>query len=261
MKKIVLTFVIVLVLVLALGVTAYAGSDVIKVNADSSTVSINYNTNDYSNLKVVVKKGTEQYNYDLFSYGEDFPLQMGNGNYAVGLYEKVEGNKYKRIQAKTVRVNAKENTVYLASVQNVKWNDESDMAILTTTLIENLETDTEKVAAIHDYVVENITYDDDKARFISKGYNPSAEETLVSGSGICYDFASVTAAMLRSVDIPTKLVKGKSNVTRVYHSWNEVLVDGEWIVVDTSTDSVNAASGIELSFEKDSSDYFADKVY
>ncbi len=261
MNKKVFTFILVLIVVLGSSLTAFADSNVIKVNAESSTVSINYNTDNYSTIKVVVKKENEQYVYNLTSYGETFPLQMGNGTYAVGVYEKVEGSKYKRIESKNVKVNADENAVYLSSVQNVKWNVESTTTQIAQTLTEGLTTDQEKVEAIHQYIVENITYDYDKANMVTSRYNPNNEDIMISEKGICYDYASLTAAMLRSLDIPTKLVKGDSNVTNVYHAWNEVLIDGDWVVMDTTTDAASLSMGIELSFEKDSSDYSADKVY
>jgi transglutaminase-like putative cysteine protease len=261
MNKKVFTFIFILILVLGSSLTAFADSNVVKVDTENSTVSINYNTDNYSTIKVVVRKGFEQYVYNLTSFGETFPLQMGKGTYAVGVYEKVEGSKYKRIASETIEVNADENAVYLASVQNVKWDVESTTTQIAQTLTEGLETDQEKVEAIHQYIVENIVYDYEKANMVTSRYNPNVEDTMSSKKGICYDYSSVTAAMLRSLEIPTKLVKGDSNATNVYHAWNEVLIDGEWVVVDTTADAASWSMGVELSYEKDSSDYFADKVY
>lgn len=76
-------------------------------------------------------------------------------------------------------------------------------------LTENLETDKEKLEAIYKYVVRNISYDYEKVNTICCRYNPDADSTLEEGKGICYDYASLTAAMLRSVSIPAKFVKVK----------------------------------------------------
>lgn len=261
LKKIVLTFVMSLMFLLMITGSAYADSEIIKVNTESSTVSINFSANDYSDLKVVVKKGTEQYNYNIFSRSEDIPLQMGDGEYTVGIYQNVEGIKYKHVLSESFILKADDNSVYLSSSQNVKWDSDSATTKLADQLTENLEADNEKVQAIYEYVVKNISYDDDKARSISKRYNPKAEDTLEEGKGICYDYASLTAAMLRSIDIPTKLVKGNSKATSNYHAWNEVLIDGSWIVVDTTTDAAYVLNGINVSYEKNSDDYTAEKVY
>lgn len=261
MKKLVLTFIMVLIFILMVTVSAYADSNIIKVNTESSTVSINIEANNYSDFKVIVKKGEEKYTYNLFSQSDDLPLQMGNGEYTVGLYQKVDGNKYKLVTSESFTLKAEKNSVYLASSQNVKWDSDSSTAQLASQLTSNLETDKDKVQAIYDYVVKNVAYDNNKAISVSSRYNPKVENTLEEGKGICYDYASLTAAMLRSVDIPTKLVKGNSKVTNVYHAWNEVLVDGKWIVVDTTTDAAYESKGISVCFEKNSADYYADKVF
>ncbi len=241
--------------------SVYADSEIIKVNTESSTVSINLEANNYSDFKVIVKKGSEQYTYNVFSQSDDLPLQMGNGKYTAGLYQKVEGKKYKLVSSKSFSLNANDNNVYLSSSQNVKWDSDSATTKLAHQLTENIEADKEKVIAIYDYVVENVSYDNDKARSISNRYNPEAEATLEEGKGICYDYASLTAAMLRSVNIPTKLVKGNSKVTSNYHAWNEVLIDGSWTVVDTTADAAYESKGISVIYEKNSNDYIADKVY
>lgn len=250
-----------LIFVLMVTVSVYAGSEIIKVNTESSTVSINLEANNYSDFKVLVQKGSEKYTYNLFSQSEDLPLQMGNGKYTVGLYQHTDGKKYKLVSSKSFTLNTEDNNVYLSSSQNVSWDSESTTTQLARQLTQGLESDKEKVEAIYDYVVKNVAYDNEKARTVSNRYNPEAEATLVEGKGICYDYASLTAAMLRSVNIPTKLAKGNSKVTNVYHAWNEVLVDGSWVVVDTTADAAYESKGISVSYEKNSDDYIADKVY
>ncbi|MDR2737198.1 MAG: transglutaminase domain-containing protein [Gracilibacteraceae bacterium] len=113
--------------------------------------------------------------------------------------------------------------------------------------------DYSKAKAIHDWVAQNIWYDFDE---LNSGVylDKTARETLVSQTGVCVDYASLTAALLRAVGIPAKLVTGyvldtaaqeiwtqtlidgnKSN-----HVWNEAYIEGRWIVIDTSYDSNNA---------------------
>jgi transglutaminase/protease-like cytokinesis protein 3 len=59
--------------------------------------------------------------------------------------------------------------------------------------------------------------------------------------------------MLRSTGIPAKLVKGYANYNPgVYHAWNEVYLDGQWHVIDTTLD---ASTGIYDEIFKDASDY------
>lgn len=260
-KRIVLTFIMALMFVAFATTTVYGKSEVIKVNTDSGTVSINYDTTDYSDLKVVVKKDSQKYIYDLFSANEELPLQMGSGEYAVGIYQKVEGKKYKLLESETFDVYIEDDAVFLASVQNVNWESDSKAAILAQDLTRGIESDREKVEVIYNYVINNVDYDFEKAENVGSRYLPSVDETLIDGQGICYDYASLMAAMLRSIDMPTKLVHGRSNFTPVYHAWNEVLIDGEWIVVDTTIDSALKSQGTNVSFEKNPEDYMAEKVF
>ncbi len=49
------------------------------------------------------------------------------------------------------------------------------------------------------------------------------DETLDTGKGICFDYAALMSAMLRSQRIPTKLEVGYSG--DVYHAWISCYVD------------------------------------
>jgi transglutaminase-like putative cysteine protease len=251
----------ILMITLMFTLTAFADSEIIKVNAENSTISINLKANNYSEFKVLVIKGEEKYTYNLFSQSDELPLQMGNGKYTVGVYQHVEGKKYKAFTKKSFVLNTESNNVYLASSQNVKWDSDSVTTDLAHQLTKNLETDKEKVEAIYNYIVTNIDYDNSKAISITNRYNPNGDETLEEGKGICYDYASLTAAMLRSIGIPTKLVKGNSKATRFYHAWNEVLIDESWVIVDTTTDAAYISNGINVSYIKNTNDYEAEKVY
>ncbi|GMQ60729.1 hypothetical protein AN1V17_51310 [Vallitalea sediminicola] len=261
LKKIVLTFIVTLIFVAIAGTSVFAKSEIIKVNADNGTVSINYDTTNYSDLKVVVKKGSDKYIYNLNSSNEELPLQMGNGDYTVGIYQRVDGNKYKLLTSDKVHIESTKYAVFLASVQNVQWTSNSKAAILAEKITKDAKTDREKIEAIYNYIIDNVNYDNEKAKDVSSRYLPSTSETLASQKGICYDYASLFAAMLRSLDIPTKLVHGESNFTSVYHAWNEVLVDNEWIVVDTTIDSAYKSEGIQVAYQKKPSDYNAKKVF
>ena len=82
--------------------------------------------------------------------------------------------------------------------------------------------------SIYHYVVKNIKYDDDKAKNVQKGYLPSVDETLETKKGICFDYAALMTAMLRSQGIPTKLEIGYSG--SVYHAWISTWLDEKgWI--------------------------------
>jgi transglutaminase-like putative cysteine protease len=260
MKRIILILTIVAMFAMPL-MTAYADTKNVQVNSADATVAINAGSADYSNFKVIIEKDDVEYVYNLSSKIDTFPLQMGSGEYTVTLFGSNDGRRFRTISKETFSVQLDENAVFLSASQTVNWDNESEVAALAQTLTKDAKTDREKLEVIHEYVIHNVSYDYDKAQQLPKGYIPSPEETLSDGSGICYDFAALTASMLRSVNVPTKLVKGYSTFTPVYHAWNEVLVDGEWLVVDTSTDSIFVDYNAKYSLVKNVDDYLASKVY
>jgi transglutaminase-like putative cysteine protease len=260
MKRIMLIM-MVMVLVLSTISTAYGDTLNIQVNTADATVEINTGSTDYSSFKAIVEKDDVKYIYNLVSGIDALPLQMGSGTYSVSLLGSNDGRRFRKLTEKSFTVTLEENAVYLSSSQTVNWNDESEVAILAKELTKDAETDREKLEAIHNYIVNNVSYDYQKASSLPKGYIPNADSTLEDEKGICYDFAAMTASMLRSVDVPTKLIKGYSAYTPVYHAWNEVLIDGEWIVVDASTDSIFVANNVQYSLEKSVNDYLTSKEY
>ena len=260
MKRIIILLTIMMLVVTSV-TSAYASTSNVRANLSDATVEISRPTANYSNFKVIVEKDDVEYIYNLTSESEAFPLQMGSGQYEITILGSNDGRRFRSLSKETINVTLKENDVFLSSSQTVNWNNESEVTALAKTLTKDAETDREKLEVIHEYVVNNVSYDYDKARNLPKGYIPFAETTLTDGLGICYDFAALTASMLRSVDVPTKLVKGYSSYTPVYHAWNEVLVDGEWIVIDTSTDSIYADYNVKYSLEKSVEDYNTSKVY
>ena len=70
----------------------------------------------------------------------------------------------------------------------------------------------------------NIEYDYEKAVNVSTGYLPDIDVTLKTKKGICFDYAAMMTAMLRSQGIPTKLEIGYLTED-VYHSWISVYLE------------------------------------
>lgn len=84
------------------------------------------------------------------------------------------------------------------------------------------------VTAIYNYVINNLTYDTAKAQSVQSGYLPNVDVVLAQHTGICFDYAALMTAMLRSQNIPTKLVVGYTG--SLYHAWINVYLDGQgWV--------------------------------
>ena len=85
------------------------------------------------------------------------------------------------------------------------------------------------------------------------GYIPSVDDTFLTNTGICFDYASLAAAMLRSCGIPTKVETGYISPSGIYHAWNEVYVkDSGWIEVGFKIDA-DTWTLLDLTFAAGSS--------
>ena len=268
MKKFLVSLIIASAFLLNISVVNAAGLNSTALfntaKLDSGILAVSYNTGTESKLKVMIEKSGKKVTYNLKSDGtaENFPLQMGDGEYKVSILENIEGNKYKYISTENVNLDlADDNQVYLASVQNINWN--SNMAAINKAveLTKGLKTDSQKINTIYNYLVNNVTYDYDKLATLSNDYLPNIDKTVASGKGICYDYASTFAAMLRSQDIPVKLVKGYSPNVTGYHAWNEIYNSetGKWMIVDATYDAQMKEAKVKYSMEKSTSQYT--KVY
>lgn len=217
-------------------------------------------------VKTRIQNSSDKYDYDLFGREEHeyFPLQMGSGDYSVFIFENVADTRYRQIKTKSMKVDIEDPlTVFKASVQTINWNYDMDIIKKAEDICKDLKTDRKKVEAIHKFVVDSLVYDYEKIKKLNSTYVPDIEIIMQDGKGICYDYAAVFAAMLRSQDIPTKLIKGYSDYVKEYHAWNEVYLAGEkkWIVIDSTYDSVMKSNKKTYKMEKDKKKYRSKREY
>jgi hypothetical protein len=265
MKKVYAIISLVLILLCSsISTAAGAASFVDSENSSKGMISVNYNSANNAKAKVLIEKSGEKYYYSLSkndAYNK-FSLQMGNGTYTISILENLKDNEYKVVSKENIDVKVeKENDTFLGSVQNINWSSSSLAAQKANEIAKNAQNQTQTIQVIYNYLVNNIKYDEAKLNKLSPDYLPDADTTLKNKKGICYDFSSTFAAMLRSQGIPAKLVKGYSKNVEGYHSWNEVYLENEnkWVIIDTSYDSQALAKKVKTSMIKDSKEY--EKVY
>ena len=205
-------------------------------NADQGYVMVKMRSE--KKLKVRIT-GALQYTYDLDGDGEYdvYPLQDGSGDYAVVVYEQVEGTSYAQVLSHTVRADmADPNAPFLAPNRYSWYTQDSAVVALSDELLGAIEGDRDKAEAAYAYIVSNMTYDYMKAVMAvggqMGGYVPDIDALLAGKSGICFDFAALMCALLRAQGIPTQMVMGYADTT--YHAWNNVLLDGEWTRFDAT---------------------------
>lgn len=236
-------------------------NDFTRVIAVEATLEVELKDKAYKGYKVIVDKDDVEYIYNLVEPVTRLPLQLGDGHYAITLLGSDDGRRYRTLNKTSFDVVLEEDVVFLNSSQTVYYTEDDAVVTLAKALTEDLEDQEAKLRAIHTYVVEHVRYDYKKAENLPKGYIPKPTETLEGGGGICYDYSALLGAMLRSVDVPTKLIKGYSTYTPVYHAWNEVLIDGEWWVVDSSTDAIYYDYKVAYDLKKAVKDYQTTKFY
>jgi hypothetical protein len=248
-------------------------------NAVDGYVMIRFQDSTTKELRVqITTPGDVVYTYTLrpdASY-EVFPLSGGNGDYLIRVFEQTEGSSYALANSVTVSVTLSDaNAPFLRPNQYVNFTPESETVKKAAELVKDVEGFFEKVTAVYDFVVRNLEYDIELARNVRSGYLPDLDKVLASRKGICFDYAALMTAMLRSQNIPTKLVVGYS--AEVKHAWINVyseesgwidaviFFDGVgWALMDPTTASVNdreEARQALKEFVGDGQNYIAMHLY
>ncbi|MBE6614641.1 MAG: transglutaminase domain-containing protein [Ruminococcaceae bacterium] len=216
-----------------------SAADTIVINTDHASegyFSVYCGTSDTARMKVGVTFNKKVTYYD-YTPGDTstYTFTQGNGSYTITLFRNVRGTSYKQIATKAVNVTLESSLApYLASTKEITFSKDDAVGKKAAELCKGLTDTTAKVLAIHNFVAANLSYDYDLAANITSGtiktYVPNTSDVLSAKKGICYDFASLFAAMCRSQEIPCAIEKGYYQ--NAYHAWNKVYIDGEWHNVD-----------------------------
>lgn len=152
---------------------------------------------------------------------EVFPLSSGDGIYSLRVYEQIKDDSYILIFTEELTVTLQNEFLpFLYPNQYVSFTPDSLAASISEQLCADTRSDAEAVGILYRYVCRNISYDMEKAAQAAYGYLPDVDEILTSGKGICFDYAAVLTAMLRSRGIPAKLETGY--VGDAFHAWVSV---------------------------------------
>jgi hypothetical protein len=156
---------------------------------------------------------------------------------------------------------------YLSKIKDIApdseiQSDNPEIISLGQDTVNGLNTDMDKVRAVHDWVAKNITYDLEtyhKSQNSEKLEPMDAVSVLHNRKGVCAEYSNLTAAILRSLGFPSRIVSGwarQENETWQNHSWNEVLIEGRWLVMDTTWDSGYITEDYSAYFPSFKTEYF-----
>mgnify|MGYP003292939861 CR=1 FL=1 len=210
---------------------------------DYSNASCGYISASYSGksarAKLRIVSGGVTCDHDLSVTGEMeyFPLMQGSGDYRIQIYEQLDGKMYSC--ALDLSVNLKVNDeveMYLHPNRYSMFDENSACVKKASEICGGADDDIEKIAAVFGYITDNVTYDYDLAATVQSGYIPDPDTVFSRKKGICFDYASLFAAMCRSMGIPTRLIIGYAEKD-IYHAWNEVYTkETGWITPELLLD-------------------------
>lgn len=257
--------------------TAVFGSERATVdysNANDGYIMIRH-TGGVPRVKVQITKNST-YTYDLSMTGnyEVFPLTQGSGTYTVSVLENVSGNSY-AYAINGLGVSSSQSSSFapfLRPNQYVNYNGSTTAVLKAAELCTGYTTDLQKLDRIYNFVINHFTYDTNKANTVQSGYLPNLNSVYAQRKGICFDYASVMTAMLRSQNIPCKLVVGYAGSS--YHAWINVYIrnagwingaiyfDGNsWKLMDPTFASSGNSSASIMQYIGNGSNYSAQYYY
>ena len=191
-------------------------------HTEDGYIMARYTSQTDKRLKLRIIGPTTTYTYNLpVDQWTVFPLSDGNGSYQAALYINTHDSKYAAVMAVQFEVALHDEFApFLRPNQYVDYTNAVNTVEKGAGLCAGLTHPLEKVAAVYDFVVGTLEYDYDRAATVKSGYLPVLDQVLAEEKGICFDYAALMAAMLRSQEVPCKLVVGY--VGDVYHAWISV---------------------------------------
>lgn len=256
------------------GTEVYSNGD-ISIDASNSCegyVMVRASSGDDNIVKI---KDPEESEYTYYLKPGEYqvlPLSSGNGKYQIQVLEGIGDNSY--VMAYSAGIDATisdEFKPFLYPNQYAYFDEKSTAVTKAAELAEGASDDLDVIEQVYSYVISNIEYDTEKAKNVSAGYLPDVDATLADGSGICFDYASVMTAMLRSQGIPTKLEVGYAG--EAYHAWistyideigwvdNVIQFDGEsWSLIDPTLAANNDKDSVK-NYVGDGSNYYVKYSY
>ncbi len=212
--------------------TETSGNDVVMVdtsNSDQGYISVNYSGTSPKVKMQLTCPNTITYTYNLHGGYEVFPLTSESGTYTIGIFENITGTEYSTCFRTEFNVTiSNEFGPYLYPNQYVNFTADSACVTKAEELAYSANTDLDVVTNVYNYMIQNVTYDTALANSVESGYLPDPDRTLATNTGICLDYACLTASMLRSQNIPTHMEVGYASTA--YHAWISVyLQETGWV--------------------------------
>lgn len=97
--------------------------------------------------------------------------------------------------------------------------------------------DYDKIKKIHDFIIQNASYDLETLKY-------SSYDNLIRKSSTCQGYMSLAYKMFTLANIPTRIITGTGN--KDSHGWNIVYLEGNWYNIDCTWDDPITVDGSEV---------------
>lgn len=130
------------------------------------------------------------------------------------------------------KINIKVQKLYNDSTINI-LNKKID-TVYNELITDNM-TDYDKIKIIHDYIIDNSVYDEQRANNLYNDYQGEfssniATGPLLQGHGICSGYTDAMKLFLDKMNIPNYKISSEN------HIWNLVYIDNKWLHLDLTWD-------------------------
>lgn len=164
-----------------------------------------------------------------------FCFPYGPGEYEIIMFENTHDTRYRRVLSEKVDVSEDDyQKSLLCPATYYNYDKVQGVSMKAQDLWDVKKTDRENAKFVFDWVASSFKYDMERMNFVESGYLPDLSHVLEKGGGVCLDYSSLYASMLRSQGVPCQIVVGNEGVwgDMQCHAWCRALIDGKWTYID-----------------------------
>ena len=136
------------------------------------------------------------------------------------------------------RMVGRDTTLWIKAKYKTTQKEEKAVDKKVKSVLKALEleeaSDYDKVKAIHDYIINRVSYD-------TKLTKASAYDALMDKSAVCEGYSMLAYRMFTEAGLESRIISGTGNGGP--HAWNIVKVEGKWYNIDLTWDDPIRSDG------------------
>lgn len=189
-----------------------------------------------SDLDAIIPSNIDENHYDVLS-------DINNLVHPYNSYQKltIVTNNYGKVVVKVSKQYSNKDIEYL--------NNEIDK--INVSILKEGMTDTQKILAFHDYIINTTKYDKDRANNLNgKTFKNSDSHTayglMRNHVALCGGYSDIMSIYITSLNIPNIRISSEK------HVWNLVFIGNRWLHLDATWDDPVTQTGSQILMH----DYF-----